>query len=134
MGERESERITKAGGQVVATKDGKLRVAGRIQVTRAIGDVAMKQHGVVPTPEVSMHRVCVEDDFVMLATDGVWDVVNEKEAVRNISSTARHVDFGAKSLCIRAWELGSDDNISAVCVYLNHDSVDYHAKAMTYQS
>ena len=67
----------------------------------------------------------------VMATDGVWDTVSNADAVRDISRTARHVDFGAKSICMRAWSLGSDDNITAVCVYFNHQGIDYDERATT---
>ena len=67
----------------------------------------------------------------VMATDGVWDTVSNADAVRDVSRTARHVDFGAKSICMRAWSLGSDDNITAVCVYFNHQGIDYDERATT---
>ena len=58
------------------------------------------------------------DDFFVLASDGVWGWLSNKAVVRAVATTVKHVDFGPKRLVAEAYEAGSDDNITALVVYL----------------
>ena len=58
----------------------------------------------------------LQAEFVVLATDGLWDVVSNEEAVLFIRSRLHEPDFGAKSMAIRAYELGSQDNITVAVI------------------
>ncbi|KDD74472.1 protein phosphatase 2C, partial [Helicosporidium sp. ATCC 50920] len=77
-------RIIKAGGFVA---DG--RVNGSLNLSRALGDMEYKQNRDLPPqeqsvtafPEVRCETLCAEDEFLILACDGVWDVLTNQEAV-----------------------------------------------------
>ena len=79
----ERERIEKAGGNVVLQ-----RVNGSLAVSRALGDIAYKrpqdkpatEQIVSPEPDVSAMRREEGDEFILLACDGIWDVM-DNEAV-----------------------------------------------------
>jgi protein phosphatase 1G len=80
----ESDRIHKAGGFVT---DG--RVNGSLNLSRAIGDMEYKQrkdldpkeHAVTCYPELYSCGLHKDDEFVILACDGIWDVLTNQEAV-----------------------------------------------------
>ena len=73
------------------------RVLGSLAVSRALGDAQLKQPGkrtVIPDPDVTTFRpnACTVtlpsgqealdiDEFIIIATDGLWDVVSSQEAV-----------------------------------------------------
>lgn len=63
---KERSRIQKAGGSV----DAEGRVCGRLAVTRAFGDLALKGKGVVSTPEIKRFALSAHDRFLVLACDG----------------------------------------------------------------
>jgi serine/threonine protein phosphatase PrpC len=52
---------------------------GELAVARAIGSAHIKRdpskRALIPTPEVHSVQLQQEDDFVVLATDGLWDKV-----------------------------------------------------------
>lgn len=52
---------------------------GELAVARAIGSAHIKRdpskRALIPTPEVHSVQLQAEDDFVVLATDGLWDKV-----------------------------------------------------------
>ena len=114
----ERARVEACGGAVVRTADGRLRVGGVCEVTRALGDAALKRHGVIATPDVTATKLDARDAFIILACDGVWDVLSSQRACAFVADTVRHVDFGAKRVVMEAFNYGSEDNLSAVIVYL----------------
>lgn len=83
----ERERIQKAGGSVMVQ-----RVNGSLAVSRALGDFEYKQvegrgpceQLVSPEPQIDVvERDNELDEFLILACDGVWDVMGNKEICDN---------------------------------------------------
>ena len=78
----ERERIQNAGGSVMIQ-----RVNGSLAVSRALGDFEYKtvpdkgprEQLVSPEPEVSFWERSDKDEFVVLACDGIWDVLTNDE-------------------------------------------------------
>jgi len=79
----EKERIQNAGGSVMIQ-----RVNGSLAVSRALGDFEYKnvpnrdpcEQLVSPEPEIfTEERVKASDEFLILACDGVWDVMSNDE-------------------------------------------------------
>ncbi|KAL6748651.1 hypothetical protein V8C86DRAFT_2873365 [Haematococcus lacustris] len=73
----ERARIEKAGGQV--TKDG--RLAGRLQVSRSFGDLAVKKLGCSSAPDIAGFQLTRRDKFLLMACDGFWGVFDAQGAV-----------------------------------------------------
>ncbi|CAN6270027.1 unnamed protein product, partial [Urochloa humidicola] len=59
---------------------GTWRVGGVLAVSRAFGDKLLKQY-VVADPEIKEEVVDSSLEFLILASDGLWDVVTNEEAV-----------------------------------------------------
>ena len=59
----------------------KKQVAGGLAVSRAFGDVAMAQAGVVPEPEIQKQTLTSKDKFLVLASDGVWEHMSNQQVV-----------------------------------------------------
>lgn len=73
----ELKRIQAAGGRVIYW-DGP-RVLGVLAMSRAIGDNYLKPY-VSCEPEVTITERTVEDDCLIIASDGLWDVVSNETA------------------------------------------------------
>jgi protein phosphatase PTC2/3 len=58
-----------------------------LAMARSIGDHAVKPIGVIAEPVVTFHNLQPEDDFVILATDGVWEFLTSTEAVQIVAGT-----------------------------------------------
>mmetsp|Transcript_28228 Transcript_28228/g.47329 ORF Transcript_28228/g.47329 Transcript_28228/m.47329 type:complete len:603 (-) Transcript_28228:3308-5116(-) len=56
-----------------------------LAMSRSIGDMEATDLGCIPTADVSMFDITEEDDFVIVATDGLWDVFAPQEAAEFIS-------------------------------------------------
>jgi serine/threonine protein phosphatase PrpC len=74
---KEARRVRKAGGLVFNS-----RVNGQLAVSRALGDCALKQHGVSAIPAQCSVVLGDEHRFLILACDGLWDVVSDQEGLR----------------------------------------------------
>jgi serine/threonine protein phosphatase PrpC len=88
--EEEKERIEKAGGFVRFD-----RVNGELAMSRAIGDfryklnlqLAVHEHQVIAIPDIAIHeRNHDEDEVLILACDGVWDVLSNEEAIQYVTN------------------------------------------------
>ncbi|XP_021757268.1 protein phosphatase 2C 37-like [Chenopodium quinoa] len=73
----ELTRIEEAGGRVIYW-DG-ARVLGMLAMSRAIGDNYLKPY-VIPDPEVTVTDRTSDDECLILASDGLWDVVSNETA------------------------------------------------------
>jgi len=123
----EQERIEKYGGKVLDF-NGK-RVMGLLAMTRAFGDHFLRDVGVIAEPEITAIDRTAEDEFLILGSDGLWDVLGDREACdltqrcfqraeerRAGPETASRV--AASVLMRAALDRGSGDNITVVVVDL----------------
>ncbi|GMF12562.1 unnamed protein product [Phytophthora lilii] len=75
--DQEKQRIEEHGGMVLYVK-GVARVNGRLAVARAFGDAELSQL-VIADPEVTVHELHKEDEFIVMASDGLWDVMTNEQ-------------------------------------------------------
>ncbi|MQL82271.1 hypothetical protein Taro_014742 [Colocasia esculenta] len=108
----ERQRIEDAGGFVMWA--GTWRVGGVLAVSRAFGDRLLKQY-VVADPEIQEEVVDSSLEFLILASDGLWDVVSNEEAVEMVKPI-EDPEAAAKMLTQEAYKRGSADNITCVVV------------------
>ena len=55
-----------------------------LAVSRAIGDVALQPY-VTCEPEILTHALEADDALLVLASDGVWDVLSNEDVARVVS-------------------------------------------------
>ncbi|XP_031121457.1 probable protein phosphatase 2C 59 [Ipomoea triloba] len=108
----ERQRIEDAGGFVMWA--GTWRVGGVLAVSRAFGDRLLKQY-VVADPEIKEEKVDSSLEFLILASDGLWDVVTNEEAVSMVKPIPEPEE-AAKRLMQEAYQRGSSDNITIIIV------------------
>ncbi|GMH08102.1 hypothetical protein Nepgr_009942 [Nepenthes gracilis] len=113
----ERERIIQAGGHVKWKVDTWRVGAAALQVTRSIGDDDLKP-SVTAEPEITETFLSEEDEYLVMASDGLWDVVSNEEAVSIIKDTVKEPGMCSKRLATEAVERGSKDNITVVVVFL----------------
>eukprot|EP01063_Lacrimia_lanifica_P007573 TRINITY_DN14857_c0_g1_i2.p1 TRINITY_DN14857_c0_g1~~TRINITY_DN14857_c0_g1_i2.p1 ORF type:complete len:270 (+),score=83.66 TRINITY_DN14857_c0_g1_i2:77-886(+) len=102
----EMKRIQKAGGFVAAG-----RINGNLALSRAIGDFDFKQNASLPAeeqivsaqPQVIATELQADDEFVVLACDGIWDCLSSQEVVDFVHNELRHTDDLA-AICERAFD------------------------------
>ncbi|MBY0110324.1 MAG: protein phosphatase 2C domain-containing protein [Candidatus Babeliaceae bacterium] len=116
----ERKRIELLGGIVTTYFSDAPRVNGQLAVSRALGDKALNPF-VIPDPEITQRKLTHDDEFLILACDGVWDVIENQQAIDTIkSSLARgyNCQEAADALKDQALVRGSTDNISVIIVNL----------------
>jgi serine/threonine protein phosphatase PrpC len=109
----EVSRIKKSGGVVFNE-----RVYGQLALSRALGDHSMKKLGVISTPCIHRHVVAEKDKFVVICSDGVWDVLNEEDIFYYALNT-KNADELSNVIVKKALEKGSMDNISCISIKVN---------------
>ncbi|EKX37165.1 hypothetical protein GUITHDRAFT_58537, partial [Guillardia theta CCMP2712] len=135
----EKERIESHGGVVYRDEDaytgeqGPFRVWRRdlagpgLAMSRSIGDAIAHDVGVTALPTVKQYELKDSDRFLLLATDGVWDMLENSEVV-DIAARASEDGRGdplsaAAQVCEtakKAWEFKETrmDDISCLLVFL----------------
>ncbi|XAR67817.1 Phosphoprotein phosphatase [Bertholletia excelsa] len=99
--EAEKERIIKAGGFVQCG-----RVNGSLNLARAIGDMELKRNRLLPAekqivtanPDINKVELCDDDEFLILACDGIWDCMSSQQLVDYVRE-----------------QLNNETKLSAVC-------------------
>ncbi|XP_052731134.1 probable protein phosphatase 2C 11 isoform X3 [Vigna angularis] len=107
----ERQRIEKAGGFIIWA--GTWRVGGVLAVSRAFGDKLLKPY-VVADPEIQEEEIDGVD-FIIIASDGLWNVISNKEAVSLVQNIT-DAEVASRELIKEAYARGSSDNITSVVV------------------
>lgn len=97
--EEERNRILEMGGRIdtmyyMGKPVGPLRIWGQekgpgMAMTRAMGDTRGKKAGLISEPEVHRIDLNTNDKFIIVASDGLWDVMTSKEAVSFVNNHAQ---------------------------------------------
>lgn len=143
--EDETERIRAAGGTVEhgSFGGGPLRVDGALAVSRAMGDFQFKPIDMAPSackvtalPEVMTIDRCSPGDWLLLACDGVFDVMENEDVQQFVSSRLRDAGETADGgqimvdllkLCLNK---GSKDNCTACLIQLLPGGAARHSKEL----
>lgn len=114
----EQKRIEDAGG--VVTWSGTWRVGGILAMSRAFGNRLLKRF-VVADPEIQDQEIDGDLEFLILASDGLWDVVPNEHAVAFVMDEDGP-EAAARKLTEIAFRRGSADNITCIVVQFHHDN------------
>lgn len=127
--EDETARVEAAGGQILFWNG--VRVMGLLAVSRAIGDHSLRPY-VIADPEVTVVNRHVGDELLVMASDGLWDVITNDEAcslarkcllrARQKGSTRENAARVAATVLTRAAvDRGSRDNVTVLVIDLMRD-------------
>jgi len=118
----EKNRIEKLGGKI--TYDGIDYRIGDLSVSRSFGDVDNEPF-ISSIPDVYKYKISKNDKFIIIACDGLWDVLSNQDAVNFIlvnyyNENNKRINKRnniAKHLTEYAIKLGSTDNITIIIVF-----------------
>jgi protein phosphatase 1L len=128
----EKSRIESIGGSVIWCGDtdkfgnpihnrGIYRVNGNLALSRAIGDRSERPH-VTAEPEIISVPVRKDDQFVIVATDGLWDVMDSDDAVNYVKLSLKagiSKNKIADVMVQEAMRLGTYDNVTVVIIWID---------------
>lgn len=137
MWPEEKARILKLGGQL-RVDGNELRIKD-LSVSRSLGDADAEPY-VSHIPDLFTYKITKEDQFIIMACDGLWDVVDSQDAVNFVLSHCydKEVDINPKThrkttkqvriakqvnvaelLADYALQKGTTDNLTIMVVFLN---------------
>uniref|UniRef100_A0A0D9YUQ5 protein-serine/threonine phosphatase n=1 Tax=Oryza glumipatula TaxID=40148 RepID=A0A0D9YUQ5_9ORYZ len=119
--EAERERIQRAGGHVFLR-----RILGMLATSRAIGDFAYKQNRNMPpsqqmvtcVPDIRVENITDDTEFLVIASDGVWDGMRNNNVVQFVRQELRPGEENLRETCEKLVGhcLHSNDNATAILV------------------
>ncbi|KAH6819059.1 Protein phosphatase 2C family protein [Perilla frutescens var. frutescens] len=130
----EADRIRQCNGRVYCLHDepGVHRLwlpnedSPGLAMSRAFGDYCLKDFGLISVPQLTHTHITSHQHFLVMATDGVWDVVSNEEAVEMVSrrgcergkSAKRLVEYAADAWKRKRKGIAMDD-ISAIVLFFH---------------
>jgi len=132
----ETKRVIEAGGSIFNE-----RVNGMLAISRAFGDHQLKAPAlpndvVSNVPDITSTELTDQDMFVIVACDGLWDVVEDQESVNlvlegirelmgllpntgqdNLAHRRSMAEVLARMLVEEALARGTSDNVSAIMIF-----------------
>nr|AIX10952.1 putative protein phosphatase 2c [Gardenia jasminoides] len=111
---REKNVIESKGGFVSNIPGDVPRVDGQLAVARAFGDKSLKQH-LSSEPDIKVEIIDDDVEFAILASDGLWKVMSNQEAV-DLIKAIKDPNSAAKRLTEEALSRKSRDDISCIVV------------------
>ena len=136
----EHRRIKEAGGFIKF--NGVWRVAGILATSRALGDSLLKDKKFITAdPDILMFDLSDhQPQFIILASDGLWDIFTNDEAVRFVKEslsnwrkrgrTENLAYEAARSLTLEAYKRLSLDNITILIVLF--DPKEFHSMSTSF--
>ncbi|GFY49564.1 protein phosphatase 1G [Trichonephila inaurata madagascariensis] len=134
----ERYRIVNAGGSV--SDDG--RVNNCLNLSRAFGDYKFKGDSFVPTqqcitaePYITSIDIQKEDDFLVIASDGIWNSMNSQDVIDYINIRLEASDCSLKDICEELFQFilapdkdndGSGcDNMCCIIIKFHNDDANF---------
>lgn len=129
----EKKRIERAGGLVLnvrgawriaaptnprsSTKASRREYQG-LAMTRSLGDLCFKQPTALssPEPEVKVMPITDKDSFLILATDGIYNVLSNQDVIDCAGKHWNDPEEAAKNVVRSAFQKGSDENLTALVI------------------
>ena len=125
--EKEYTRIQRDGGFVTRDPFGVARVNGTLAMSRAVGDFYL-QPFVSWVPDIFTVKLLKSNRFVVVASDGVWDVLSNQHVVDIVNNGLKQNDLNidpkktmniiSRNLLKESRIRGSGDNITILLLIL----------------
>ena len=113
---KEKNRILSEGGIIVNG-----RIYGILMLSRSFGDFMTKDFGVSIIPHVVKYELSEDDLYCVIASDGIWDVIKDKECLLlpNMAKMGMNTGVLARRMINEALKRKSKDNLSCFVIGLN---------------
>ncbi|XP_038702199.1 probable protein phosphatase 2C 65 isoform X2 [Tripterygium wilfordii] len=97
-----------------------------LAMSRCFGDFCLKDYGLTSIPKVASRKLTDDDEFVVLATDGVWDILTNNEVIKIVASAKRRSMAAKLLVChaVQTWRSKhpgcSVDDCTAICFFFKN--------------
>ena len=130
--EAEKERIVKNGGKIKVAGNQSRIIPSGLSVSRTIGDIDAKSHSlggvsdiISSIPDIVEIDNVTDIDFIVLASDGIFDALSNKEIVSTVYDTLKEkillndsfdvfIESVVDSIVYKAIDKGAKDNLSVI--------------------
>jgi len=115
----EKNRIEQLGGRIKLDKEDDVYRIMDLSVSRAFGDIEYSAY-VKHVPDVFTYRIRSSDQFLILACDGLWDVLSSQDAVNYVlthKDSSQNIAHSLGQYAIN--KMGSQDNVSIIIVFFD---------------
>ncbi|CAF0843473.1 unnamed protein product [Rotaria sordida] len=111
---QEQERIHKAGGRITQYENDVARVEDKLAVSRTFGDYSLDKRLIPALPDIIQYRKDSLAAFIILACDGIWDVMTNEQVALFVSQKASNTSLEniASQLLDQCLKLKTSDNMS----------------------
>jgi serine/threonine protein phosphatase PrpC len=106
--------------------------------TRILGGFNFKKYGLISDPEIEHFDLVHLDKFMIIATDGVWDVMNSDDAIQMVESTGNKKEAAeaivqeAKLRWLKQRGNGVYEDISAIVIFFTWTLNEKYMKSGVY--
>ena len=97
-----------------------------LAISRVIGDIHYKKKNIViANPDIYVRPNLLNNEFMVLASDGLWDVMSNLEVTKFVSSKIKKMSLKmiSKKLVEHAFQKGSMDNITVIIVIISQKTI-----------
>jgi protein phosphatase 1L len=122
----ECSRIESLGGRVVT--HAVPRVQGILAMSRALGDPALKPY-VSAEPRIVEGLLGSENDFAVVACDGVWDVLTPHDVI-GVARDVGDPQAAAERIVAKALAVGTSDNVTVIVLDLRQHTAELARRKM----
>lgn len=105
----EFDRISRLGGHVTFNDRDVPRVQGNLALSRSLGDKYLAPY-VICDPEVKHFNLSTKNKYIVMASDGLWDVLSNNDVSNIIGDNTSHASV--RTLLNESRKRGSTDNIT----------------------
>lgn len=84
-----------------------------LAMSRSLGDAVVHTMGVSAEPELTEHTVDGNDHFMIIATDGIWDVIDSNQAVQIVANHAARAAATAGTNGRYTWDVSDAATVLA---------------------
>ena len=107
----EEDRIKKSNGMISNN-----RLNGVLSISRAFGDFFLKGKGLICEPSIKKMEINSNNsNFIVLCTDGIWDVVNEED-IFYLTLNNHQTETICKEIITMGKKRDSKDNMSCIVI------------------
>ena len=91
---------------------------GQLVLSRSLGDLYCKKYGVSNIPDISINKLDKNVKYIIVASDGVWDVVKDNELLQ-LSKNKKNAEGFCKDLVKLSIDKDTKDNVSCIVISID---------------